>query len=39
LPYASAAIVHRNIGVHRNPSNVRDDGRRPLVGRDGCYMN
>jgi hypothetical protein len=32
LPYASAAIVNRNISVHRNPSNVRDDGRRPLSG-------
>ena len=30
LPYAQAALVGRNLGVHRNPSNVRDDGRRPL---------
>jgi hypothetical protein len=29
LPYASVALVGRNISVHRNPSNVRDDGRRP----------
>src|SRR3954447_15374912 len=32
LPYASVALVCRNISVHRNPSNVRDDGRRPLSG-------
>ena len=32
LPYAKAALVSRNLGVHRNPSNVRDDGRRPLSG-------
>ncbi len=31
-PYASVALRLRNIGVHRNPSNVRDDGRRPLSG-------
>ena len=29
LPYAQAALVSRNLSVHRNPSNVRDDGRRP----------
>src|SRR5882757_6836062 len=29
-PYASVALVGRNISVHRNPSNVRDDGRRPF---------
>ena len=35
-PYASVALRLRNIGVHRNPSNVRDDGRRPSeLGRDG----
>jgi hypothetical protein len=31
-PYAQAALVVRNLSVHRNPSNVRDDGRRPLSG-------
>src|ERR1700712_3231978 len=31
-PYAQAALVGRNLSVHRNPSNVRDDGRRPLSG-------
>src|SRR4030081_1621832 len=35
LPYASAARVNRSLRVHRNPSLVRDDGRRPLSGRDG----
>ena len=29
LPYAFVALVKRNIGVHRIPPNVRDDGRRP----------
>jgi len=29
LPYASAALVNRNVSVHRNPPNGRDDGRRP----------
>ena len=29
LPYASVALRLRDISVHRNPSNVRDDGRRP----------
>src|SRR5882757_2842392 len=29
LPYASAARVSRSLRVHRNPSLVRDDGRRP----------
>src|SRR3979409_2203616 len=29
LPYASAARVSRSLSVHRNPSLVRDDGRRP----------
>src|SRR5450432_2853101 len=29
LPYASAARVSRSLHVHRNPSLVRDDGRRP----------
>jgi len=28
-PYASAALVTRSSRVHRNPSHVRDDGRRP----------
>ena len=28
-PYASAALVCRNLSVHRNPPRVRDDGRRP----------
>ena len=28
-PYAFVALVGRNISVHRNPSNVRDDGQRP----------
>jgi hypothetical protein len=32
LPYAQAAIVYCNLSVHRDPSNVRDDGRRPLSG-------
>src|SRR5688572_33314249 len=32
LPYAFVALRLRNIGVHRNPPNVRDDGRRPLSG-------
>src|ERR1700704_5942554 len=35
LPYASAARVSRSLSVHRNPPLVRDDGRRPLSGRDG----
>ena len=35
-PYASVALRLRNISVHRNPPNVRDDGRRPSeLGRDG----
>src|SRR4051812_21519517 len=29
LPYASVALVCRNLSVHRNPPRVRDDGRRP----------
>ena len=29
LPYARAALVNRNCGVHRSPPNGRDDGRRP----------
>ena len=29
LPYAFVALRLRDISVHRNPSNVRDDGRRP----------
>ena len=32
LPYAFVALRLRDISVHRNPSNVRDDGRRPLSG-------
>ena len=33
LPYAyPRRSSRRNISVHRNPSNVRDDGRRPLSG-------
>jgi hypothetical protein len=28
-PYAFVALVRRNISVHRNPPNVRDDGQRP----------
>ena len=35
LPYASAALVGRNIGVHRIPSRAYDDRETPLVpGRD-----
>ncbi|CAN0443029.1 unnamed protein product, partial [Phaeothamnion confervicola] len=29
LPYAKGCVRLRNRGVHRNPPNVRDDGRRP----------
>ena len=28
-PYALVALVCRSLSVHRNPPNVRDDGRRP----------
>jgi hypothetical protein len=34
LPYAQAALVSRNLSVHRDPPNVRDDGQRPS-GQDG----
>ena len=35
LPYASVALVSRNIGVHRIPSRACDDRETPLVpGRD-----
>src|ERR1700704_6569452 len=37
LPYASAARVSRSLSVHRNPSLVRDDGRRPS-GWDGIAI-
>ena len=29
LPYASVALVSRNLRVHRDPPLVRDDGQRP----------
>ena len=29
LPYAAVALRLRDLSVHRNPPNVRDDGRRP----------
>ena len=29
LPYAFVTLVSRDLSVHRNPPNVRDDGRRP----------
>ena len=32
LPYAAVALRLRDLSVHRNPPNVRDDGRRPLSG-------
>ena len=38
LPYASAALRLRNISVHRNPPDVRDDGRRPSD-QDGMGKN
>ena len=38
LPYAAVALVFRNLSVHRNPSNVRDDGRRPSD-QDGMAKN
>ena len=38
LPYASAARVSRSLSVHRNPSLVRDDGRRPSC-RDGMAVD
>ena len=34
LPYASVALVSRNLNVHRDPPLVRDDGQRPSE-RDG----
>src|SRR6186997_974967 len=35
-PYASAALVRRNLRVHRSPSHDRDDHDTPLLpGRDG----
>jgi hypothetical protein len=37
-PYASVALVSRNISVHRNPSLVRDDGQRPSE-RDGMAID
>jgi hypothetical protein len=37
-PYASVTLVRRNIGVHRNPPNVRDDGQRPSE-QDGMAID
>jgi hypothetical protein len=34
-PSASASLVLRRQSVHRIPPNVRDDGQRPSLGRDG----
>jgi hypothetical protein len=34
-PSAFAPFVFRRLRVHRIPPNVRDDGQRPSLGRDG----